>query len=55
MNTYNNLASKMSLKREPGLNVNVVLKLIRDLCELWISRNVIWRDLVSAVTNHRVS
>jgi len=40
----------MSLKREPGLKVNVVLKVIRDMCEVWISRNASWRDLVSAVT-----
>jgi hypothetical protein len=50
MDTYNNTASKMSLKREPGLKVNVVLKVIRDMCEVWISRNASWRDLVSAVT-----
>ena len=55
MNTYNNTENKMSLKRESGLKVNVVLKLIRDMCEVWNSRNVSWRDLASAATNHWVS
>jgi hypothetical protein len=55
MNTYNNTERKMSLKRESGLKVNVVLKLIRDMCEVWVSRNVSWRDLERGATNHRVS